>query len=110
MPWLVALTVLALLTWWLGFSIYRSNELFRLELRAGELRLRRGRIPPSLLADFRDVLRRTTARRAQIRAVSADGMARLETRGKLSADELQRLRNLLGTHSLAKLRAGRRAR
>ena len=104
---LVALIVLVAALLPLALAIARSNELFCLELRDGRLTLKRGRIPPRLLDDFRDVLTGSRARRAVIRAVTWDRLPRLEVRGELTEDELQRLRNVLGTYPLAKLRAGR---
>ncbi len=107
MPWLIALLVLAALALPLALAIRRSNELFCLDLRGQRLTLRRGRIPPALMDDFADVLRASRERRAVIRAVTIDRMPRLEARGEITADELQQLRNVLGTYPLAKLRAGR---
>jgi hypothetical protein len=106
-PFLLAVIALAALALPLALAIRRSNELFCLDLRDQRLTLRRGRIPPRLLDDFRDVLAGSRARRAVIRAVTWDRLPRLEARGDLTQDELQQLRNVLGTYPLAKLRAGR---
>ncbi len=107
MPWLVAVLVLLLLASPLVLAIRRSNELFCLDLRGGRLTLRRGRIPPSLRDDMAAVLRTSRERRAVIRAVTIDRVLRLEARGEITAEELQQLRNVLGTYPLAKLRAGK---
>jgi hypothetical protein len=105
-PFLLALVALAALA--LALALRRSNELFCLDLRGKRLTLRRGRVPQRLLDDFADVLARSHARRAVIRAVTWDRVPRLDARGDITADELQQLRNVFGTYSLAKLRAGQR--
>jgi hypothetical protein len=46
--------------------------------------------------------------RAEIWAVRRSGQARLETKGELSAEQRQRLRNVIGTYSLQRILAGAR--
>ncbi len=84
----------------------RWNELFRLRLRGGRLELVRGRLPPALFTELREVLARAGARDAVVRAVVASGAARVLASG-LGEDDVQRLRNVVGRFPLAQLRAGR---
>jgi len=84
MPYLMAVIALVVLALPLALAIRRSNELFCLDLRGQRLTLRRARIPPRLLDDFRDVLAGSRARRAVIRVVTWDRLPRLEFRGDLT--------------------------
>lgn len=84
----------------------RVNEIFCLSVRDGRVLLVRGRIPPSVLEAFADVVRRQGVRRASIRAVAGPSHARLVVSG---ADEgtAQRLRNVFGTHPVQRLRGAK---
>jgi hypothetical protein len=108
MTWLLTLLALSLLLLPLVISIRRSTELFRVKVRAGTASFVRGRIPSSLLADISDILRTPPVERAEIWAVRRSGQARLETKGELSAEQRQRLRNVIGTYSLQRILAGAR--
>jgi hypothetical protein len=90
----------------LVISIRRSTELFRLRVRGGRARFVRGRIPQSLLDDFSDVVSSPALEHAEIWAVRRDGKAELMTKGEVHPDQLQRLRNTLGTYSLQRIMAG----
>ncbi len=101
MPILVFLFVL--FTLGVGAIVYvRGGEIFALSVRDGRLLQVRGRIPAALFHDLQDVVKRARVRRASIRAVRAEGGARLVARG---VDErvAQRLRNTLGVHPIAQL-------
>ena len=81
----------------------RADELFVLEVRAGQLTVVRGRPPASLLRDLRDVVRgvaeaRLTARREQ-------GRAMLQATG-LNEAQLQRARNVVGRFSGVRIGRG----
>jgi hypothetical protein len=83
-----------------------APELARLSLHNGKLSLRRGRMPPRLFDDFRDVLATRPIARADIRVVLDGGRPRVVATG-LSEDELQQLRNVTGSYTTAQFRAGR---
>src|SRR3954471_5409477 len=108
MTWLFTILALSLLLLPLAISIRRSTELFRVRVRAGKATFVRGRIPSGLLADVSDILRTPPVERAEIWAVRRSGKARLETKGELSAEQRQRLRNVIGTYSLQRILAGAR--
>ena len=108
MTWLLTILALSLLLLPLVISIRRSTELFRIRVRTGTASFVRGRIPSSLLADVSDILRTPPVERAEIWAVRRSGKATLETKGEISAEQCQRLRNVLGTYSLQRILAGAR--
>lgn len=84
----------------------RANELFRITIRGGEPRLARGRLPPALFDDIRDIVQRERLQVGVIRVVLAGGQPRLLLRADAMA-AAQPLRNVLGRFSLVELRAGR---
>jgi hypothetical protein len=108
MALLVGLLILALLCIPLLVSIRRSNELFCVTVSRGRATFRRGRLPPGLLDDINAVVRQPPVRRASIRVVQEGGQPRAQISGRLSAGQRQRLRNVVGTYSLARIKGGGR--
>src|SRR5262245_54599193 len=108
MTWLLTIAALSLLLIPLAISIRRSTELFRVRVRKGRAVFVRGRMPPSLLSDLSDIVRSPPIAHAEIWAVRRSGTACLETKGEVSAEQRQRLRNIIGTYSLQRIRAGAR--
>ena len=108
MTWLLSILALSLLVIPLAISIRRSTELFRVKVRAGKASFVRGRMPQSLLNDLEDIVRSPPIARAELWALRRGGKARLETKGEISADQRQRLRNAVGMYSLQRIRAGAR--
>jgi hypothetical protein len=89
-------------------SLRRALELFvvRVDATATErVRLVRGRVPPQLLTDLRQVLGKSDAQ-GTLRVKGVRGIAEVEARGRFSPETLQRVRNLVGLYSVAKLRNG----
>ncbi len=82
----------------------RANEIFCISVRGGKLLVIRGAVPTSLLHGIADVVQRDRVKDATVRAVKADGHARLIASG-VSDGTAQRLRNVFGSHPLQKLRA-----
>lgn len=91
------------------FLLRGAPELARLEVRDGKPRFVKGRVPPRLLEDFSDVLRRPTLQRATIRIVLDGGAPRVVATG-VSEDQLQQLRNVAGAYTVAQFRTGRSPR
>lgn len=81
----------------------RANELFVLRAHDGKVRIVRGRIPQRLLDDIADVMKRARASGIEVRVISEGGIPQLVTRGA-SPEIAQRLRNVLGSWTLAQLR------
>jgi hypothetical protein len=105
---LFGLALLCLLSIPLVFSIYRSNELFVVEVRKGKVRFTRGRMPQRLLNEIADVVRRPRVVSGRIRVVKEGGMPKVQAEGQFEPDHLQRLRNVVGTYEVAQIRAGGR--
>ena len=73
------------------------------QVRDGKLEITRGWIAPRVLGDMRDVVKKPRVKRATIRVVRSRDRARVEASGDLSDAQVQRLRNVIGTRSLAEL-------
>ena len=64
-------------------------------------------MPGTLLHDIQDVVRDPVVEHAEILGVLEGGSARLVVRGgEIPASQLQQLRNVLGTYTLARIKAG----
>lgn len=96
---LIAIAVIAYFLW-------RVNEIFCVSVRNGRALLVRGRIPPSLLHDIEDIVRRCNIRRATVRGVAGQHHARIVASG-VDDFAAQRLRNVFGTHPIQKLRGAK---
>lgn len=97
---LAVLLALGALGLWL---IARQRELFCLSVRGGRVLVVRGRIPPGLLRDVRDVISAAGVPRATIRGVRTENGARLVASGAVSDHVAQRLRNVFGLHPVSRL-------
>ena len=107
----IGLLILAVLAAPLARAIWRSNELFCIDVIAGKPRVVRGRLPQRLLDDLSDVLGRPQVKQARLRVVVEDGLPRLiVAQGDLPDGQLQQLRNVVGTYRTQEIRAGRRPR
>lgn len=103
--WLV-LVVFALA---FAFWVRRATDLFVLKVSRGGVRFVRGRIPPSLLRELKDVLR-GAGHDGVVRVVHERGEARLIVDGTFDEGTQQRLRNVIGRYPLQRIRAGGRPR
>lgn len=79
-----------------------------LKIRAGKVRVVRGRLAPRVLSDIADVVARPAIKRATLRIERERGHARLDLRGSVPSDQQQRLRNVIGSVPLAALASARR--
>jgi hypothetical protein len=93
----------------LVLGLMRANELFALRARDGVVTVLRGRIPPRLLSDIRDIMKRPPLVPAKIRIVVEDSAPRVYVEGELSDAQKQRLRNVVSTWPVAKIRNAPRA-
>jgi hypothetical protein len=107
---MMAALVSALVLLALGALLVRALahhlELARLRVQDGKAELIRGRLPPRLFGDLRDVLGAARATRAQIRIVVEEGRPRVLAEG-LDEASAQQLRNVVGAYTVAQIRAGR---
>jgi hypothetical protein len=102
---IIALAIAVVALFWQ--MVRHSNDLFILEVERGKPRLVKGRIPPSLLSDLGDVTRRSHAN-GTLRAVVENQRPRLIVSDSFGAADAQALKNVLGTYTLARIRAGTR--
>lgn len=98
---ILAVAAFAVVAW---VVLGRANEIFCISVKNGRLLVVRGAVPTGLLHGLADVLQRERVKDATIRAVRADGHARLVASG-VSDAVAQRLRNVFGAHPIQKLRA-----
>jgi hypothetical protein len=79
-----------------------------LDITSGEVVVRSGGLAPRVLADIGDVAVRPKIARATLRIVRERGHAALEVDGAVPPEQLQQLRNVLGSVPLAQLVNARR--
>jgi len=108
MALLFGLLILVLMSIPLAISLRRANELFYVTVRDGKPTFRRGRLPQRLLDDISDVVKKPKVKKASIRVVKERGRPRAIISGELPSATRQRLRNVVGAFSTAKLEAGGR--
>lgn len=98
--------LLVLLTLPLIIGIHRSNELFVIEVRSGDARQSRGRLPARLFQDIADIVANPPAH-GTLRALRDGDYARIVTHGRFDPAQLQQIRNVVGTYRLAQIVAGK---
>lgn len=108
MSLLIALLGLALLTLPLWWAIQRAPDLFVVEVDGGRCRLRRGRLPPRLLDEIGDIVRRNRVEQGKLRVTLEGGQPRVLTDAGFSPAAQQQLRNVVGLYRPAQLRTGSR--
>lgn len=81
------------------------NLLCEASVEHGHITHFRGRAPKQLVRDFNDVLRQRPVTTATIRIQSSAGIPELVVSGDVVDAESQRLRNVLGTFPIARIRA-----
>jgi hypothetical protein len=91
---------------WL-WAVDRETTLFVVRVKEGRLTHVRGRIPPRVLDEIRDVVARASVRKARIKAFVRDGRPTLRLSGEFDPNFLQVLRNVVGQYSVAEFRAAR---
>jgi hypothetical protein len=107
MPLAIALLLL-LATIPLVVGLLRANELFCLRLRLGAVRVVRGRIPQKLLNDLAEILRDPPLDEAVLRGVVEDRRVRIYAEGALTDAQRQRIRNVVSTWPVARIRSASR--
>ncbi len=97
----LALAAIAAVLW----MMRNATVLFTANVEQGRVVQLRGRAPKGLVREMTDVLRQRPVPRATLRIVVEGGAPALHAKGDLNDGEKQRLRNVLGTWPLAKIRA-----
>ncbi|HEY3817474.1 MAG TPA: DUF3634 family protein [Polyangiaceae bacterium] len=73
------------------------------EIRDGKVEITRGGLSPRVLGDLRDVATRPRIESATLRIIRAKDRARVEISGKVSEQQVQRFRNVIGNVPVAQL-------
>jgi|ERR1700722_1333065 hypothetical protein len=79
-----------------------------LEVSHGNVKVTRGGLAPRVLEDLRDVVSRPRVKSATVRLLRAKDHARVEIQGDIAEQQVQRIRNVVGTVKLAQLVNARR--
>jgi hypothetical protein len=81
----------------------RAVTIAELEIDHGVVTVVRGGIAPPVLADLRDVAKRPPMHGVRVRIVRSSGRAEVQLSGNPSAEQAQRIRNVVGGVPLARL-------
>lgn len=110
---------------WLGYllvavvgggalAIYRQAKrditIAELTIAAGTLRVVRGGLAPTIVADLEDVIAKPPVGSGRILIVRDEGRASVTVEGSLSPNQAQQVRNVVGSVPLARLMNARRRR
>lgn len=101
---LFLLLFLAVLWWWWGLK--QASILFTVTIREGKVSRVRGRIPPRLMAEIRDIVQRAGVTHASFVAVSRGGQPVLHFKGEMDPGLAQQMRNVVGQFSVGEIRTG----
>ncbi len=98
---LALIAVVGVVLVWL---LTRTGELFYVSVRDGKLLVVRGRVPVSMLQEFREAVQNPKVRRGHIRAVKAECGGQLHCGGDIGEGREQRMRNTFMLYPASKLR------
>ena len=102
----LGIAILLLLVW---ASSRSAITIAVLEIEDGKLNVTRGGLSPRVVSDLRDIAARPRIKAATVRIVRAKDHARVEVHGKVDPNQVQRVRNVVGSIPLAQLvKAGRK--
>jgi hypothetical protein len=90
----------------LWFAARRDITVCVLQVEDGKMSIVSGTISPRVLSDLRDVVGRPRVKSASVRILRAKDRATVEASGKLTSDQVQQLRNIVGSIPIAKLANG----
>jgi len=101
MSWAVLVGVVVVLAvWWLS----RRSELFFISVRDGKALVVRGRVPVSMLQEFKEAVASPKVKRGSIRAFRTEGGGQLACTGGISEGREQRMRNTFMLYPASQLR------
>lgn len=87
----------------LWMSARRDITVAVLQVQDGDVAVTKGAISPRVLSDLRDVVRRPAVKSATLRILRGKEHASVEASGKLTGDQVQQVRNIVGSVPIAKL-------
>jgi hypothetical protein len=85
------------------FAARRATTIAVLAIDRGVVRIERGGVAPTVLADLRDVAKAPAIDGVRVRIVRSSGRAEVQIDGAISDAQAQRLRNVIGSVPLARL-------
>lgn len=94
MSFLVITLLIAVIFWWYS----RANEIFRISVHNGKIVKLHGKIPTSLLEDFRGIVAQPVVSNATIYAYHNQVSFQLSISGVEDKNQEQRLRNVFYLH------------
>jgi len=97
-PLIAVIAVVAL--WWFT----RVGELFYVSVRDGKVLVVRGRVPVSMLQEFREAVSSPRVRRGAIRGYKTEAGGQLSCSGDIDEGREQRMRNTFMLYPTSKLR------
>lgn len=86
--------------WWLS----RVGELFYVSVRDGKALVVRGRVPVSMLQEFKEAVANPRVKRGSIRAFKTESGGQLACTGDIDAGREQRMRNTFMLYPASQLR------
>ena len=102
MAFLIFAAAVAIIIVWL---VLRSGELFYISVRDGKLLVVRGRVPVSMLQEFKECVNRPKVRRGSIKAFKTEMGGQLTCSGDIDEGREQRMRNTFMLYPASKLRS-----
>ena len=100
-----AIAILCAVAVSIGYLAWRATIVFEIVVQSGSVTSARGRMPPEMLRDLVDVLRRARAT-GRVRGRLRSGAIGIEVTGDLSEEVAQRLRNVTGRFPAARIKTG----
>ena len=96
----IGVAILMTLVW---ANARRAITIAVAEIRDGKLEITRGGLSPRVLGDLRDIASRPRIGSCTLRILRAKDRARVEVHGKVSEQQVQRFRNVVGNVPVAQL-------
>jgi len=95
-----ALLVAVIIIW----LMMRAGELFYISVRDGKVLVVRGRVPVSMLQEFRECVSNPVVKRGSIKAFKTEDGGQLSCSGDISEGREQRMRNTFMLYPASKMR------
>jgi hypothetical protein len=100
------LFILAVLWWWWGLK--QAAILFTVTVRGGKVVRIRGRIPPRLMVEIKEIIERAGVTQARFQALSRSGQPILHFEGEMDPALAQQMRNVIGQFTVGQIRTGQK--
>ena len=98
---LIFVALVALVIIWI---MLRAGELFYISVRDGKVLVVRGRVPVSMLQEFRECVAKPVVKRGSIKAFKTESGGQLSCSGDIGEGREQRMRNTFMLYPASKMR------